>query len=756
MKNSNLQKTTLLLILLLAPLSSTTSTGEYDILSTSTAAPEIWINPTSLNLTIIINNSPQTYENHLTVGNNGTADLGFNISTNESWITVAPASSTIAPDEIITINITLHTNLLATGTHATNIILQNNDPEKNPLTVPVIINITTTLKTLHCGDTITQDTTMANDLIDCEQGLTIGADNIILDCGGHTIGMGGGDWEDIGVLIANRENVTVKNCTIRDSGVGILVKNANSITITSNKILHHIEGLRGFEFTNLHIANNEITNNYISGIGFFDSQNTTILNNTIRDNEVYGIYSFSNNYGVVVEYNNIFDNLLLNLHNLYCDYPVHATYNWWGTSSCDTVSSRIRGNVSFSPILDAPYPDGKPIYCSNCSSTTTTTSTSSTTIPFTIVDISPGEGYLPAGTNSVLVNVITNENATCYYSTSPGDFSTSTRATEESIIMDGAKEEGEFITVDADGDGRADFYKDTQGLSFKGMVTYGKDSFYPPASLKEATYNNPQSLLNQTSVLPSLENPSHRFIESIVVDYDKFRYYEDGLGTDEEEDLALKMESGGVKYVLQIEDIPLTTLYDASSQTVDFGWRGGFLFFGEEYYTLDIKDENEVKIAKGEYFELARNGGQYKDKAEYRNYIIKIEDFIVDGNNITQAIVFNVTKPDGTVVQVTSSASYDGIVDDIEIFGIYAEIDSTGNRIAHIVVYDMTTTVIFTDSKDVIVGGETKKYWEVDFDKGLANDSTVMSYHNAVSGKVLHNITLTYRHSTQLKEGLPE
>src|SRR4051812_21206586 len=39
-----------------------------------------------------------------------------------------------------------------------------------------------------CGETVTKDTKLANDLIDCpNEGIIIGADNITLDLNGHTV-----------------------------------------------------------------------------------------------------------------------------------------------------------------------------------------------------------------------------------------------------------------------------------------------------------------------------------------------------------------------------------------------------------------------------------------------------------------------------------------------------------------------------------------------------------------------------------------
>ena len=41
---------------------------------------------------------------------------------------------------------------------------------------------------MSCGDTITTDTTLDSDLVDCPtNGIVIGADNVTLDLNGHTI-----------------------------------------------------------------------------------------------------------------------------------------------------------------------------------------------------------------------------------------------------------------------------------------------------------------------------------------------------------------------------------------------------------------------------------------------------------------------------------------------------------------------------------------------------------------------------------------
>jgi hypothetical protein len=69
---------------------------------------------------------------------------------------------------------------------------------------------------LACGDTVTQDTTLTADLLDCPgDGLVIGADGITLDLGGHTIGgqiISGSNLEQVGIdNSAGHDDVTIRN-----------------------------------------------------------------------------------------------------------------------------------------------------------------------------------------------------------------------------------------------------------------------------------------------------------------------------------------------------------------------------------------------------------------------------------------------------------------------------------------------------------------------------------------------------------------
>ena len=72
---------------------------------------------------------------------------------------------------------------------------------------------------LHCGDTITQDTRLDADLVNCPgNGVVIGADQVTLDLNGHTIdGRGAGS----GVLASGRRDVEVTRGAIQGFGEGV-------------------------------------------------------------------------------------------------------------------------------------------------------------------------------------------------------------------------------------------------------------------------------------------------------------------------------------------------------------------------------------------------------------------------------------------------------------------------------------------------------------------------------------------------------
>jgi parallel beta-helix repeat protein len=88
---------------------------------------------------------------------------------------------------------------------------------------------------VSCGATITTDTMLDSDLVNCSNnGIVIGADNITLDLNGHTIDGDGepfascpeNEFCDIGVLNDGHDGITVMNGSIGEFAVGAFVGRA--------------------------------------------------------------------------------------------------------------------------------------------------------------------------------------------------------------------------------------------------------------------------------------------------------------------------------------------------------------------------------------------------------------------------------------------------------------------------------------------------------------------------------------------------
>ena len=86
---------------------------------------------------------------------------------------------------------------------------------------------------LACGQTITQNTTLDNDLGPCPgHGIIVGADNITFDLNGHTISAGTGLGEGAGVLIKGRTGVTVTNGTVTRFDIGVAIDLGSNNTVS--------------------------------------------------------------------------------------------------------------------------------------------------------------------------------------------------------------------------------------------------------------------------------------------------------------------------------------------------------------------------------------------------------------------------------------------------------------------------------------------------------------------------------------------
>ncbi|MFC1799600.1 nitrous oxide reductase family maturation protein NosD [Candidatus Eisenbacteria bacterium] len=146
----------------------------------------------------------------------------------------------------------------------------------------------------ECGDTLTTDTILTADLLDCpEHGLTLDADGITLDGNGYRIS---GAGIGVGIKINGRDGVVVKNCEISDFEDGIKIRpGSERDSIGSNTIRDNtrygIYSAGLWESTNGHsvISGNNIIDNDDSGIHFTYTHDDTIFDNVIMGNTEKGI-----------------------------------------------------------------------------------------------------------------------------------------------------------------------------------------------------------------------------------------------------------------------------------------------------------------------------------------------------------------------------------------------------------------------------------------------------------------------------------
>ncbi|MEM3654348.1 MAG: NosD domain-containing protein [Candidatus Micrarchaeia archaeon] len=146
----------------------------------------------------------------------------------------------------------------------------------------------------NCGDTIIENYTMTSDLPCSGTALTIGADNITLDCQGHTIETIDGNGK--GIYLNGRNNVTIKNCIIDGnySGTssyyiyGIHAQYSNNLSIQNNTLFDNFNGIFLEYTTNSNITENNASNNGNYGIFLQQQCNNNIISDNYASNNYYG------------------------------------------------------------------------------------------------------------------------------------------------------------------------------------------------------------------------------------------------------------------------------------------------------------------------------------------------------------------------------------------------------------------------------------------------------------------------------------
>jgi large repetitive protein len=160
---------------------------------------------------------------------------------------------------------------------------------------------------VSCGDTITADTTLDADLVNCENhGIVIAADNVTLDLNGHLVdgdGTPAVDCDqrkepcDLGLFNDGHSGVTVMHGSVREFNAGVLFGTATG-RARNNRVLgvsatrNQFVGIGIFSQVRGLVRNssgNGSLDREGSGLGLGDSHHVRIVGNSFRHNAHNGI-----------------------------------------------------------------------------------------------------------------------------------------------------------------------------------------------------------------------------------------------------------------------------------------------------------------------------------------------------------------------------------------------------------------------------------------------------------------------------------
>jgi large repetitive protein len=160
---------------------------------------------------------------------------------------------------------------------------------------------------ITCGATITTDTKLTNDLLNCpNNALVIGADHITLNLNGHTIRGDGapvgscpGDAVcDVGIAdVAGHNDVTIKGGTVQGFDVGVLVIGASEDHLTRISSANNTSfGMIVGKSTRSRVDHNSSVGDSISGIVVLDSQRLRIDHNFVTGTTGYAVPVFGSSH----------------------------------------------------------------------------------------------------------------------------------------------------------------------------------------------------------------------------------------------------------------------------------------------------------------------------------------------------------------------------------------------------------------------------------------------------------------------------
>ena len=138
---------------------------------------------------------------------------------------------------------------------------------------------------VSCGDTITVDTKLDADLVDCpNNGIVIGANGVTLDLNGHTID---GDGEHFDDTIAPRGLLLCPDDELCD--VGVASEKHNRLTIEGGRIKEFSNGVLTDHARHAHLRRLTVARNLDAGVLILRSRDVRLRRSTVVRNAFLGI-----------------------------------------------------------------------------------------------------------------------------------------------------------------------------------------------------------------------------------------------------------------------------------------------------------------------------------------------------------------------------------------------------------------------------------------------------------------------------------
>ena len=161
-----------------------------------------------------------------------------------------------------------------------------------------------------CGDTITADTKLDADLVDCpNNGIVIGANGVTLDLNGHTIDGDGelgddcaltfpGELCDVGVASEKHNRLTIKGGRIKEFGEGLLTDKAKHVHLRRLTVSRNLDaGVLILRSRDARLRRSTVARNAFLGIAYIrvtrsDVSRTSVLANGV-DTDLPGVALFA-------------------------------------------------------------------------------------------------------------------------------------------------------------------------------------------------------------------------------------------------------------------------------------------------------------------------------------------------------------------------------------------------------------------------------------------------------------------------------